>query len=686
MANGKASKNEARLSDVLEAIEREVKEVGDHADKDSQEQFLRKLLVPKYISELGERHIKAEVAKYRSSLISKLKGNTYSLGPGVKGGPGRAQNYGINDLFVLGPRRILKPEFLNKHFDTGSEEASPRRKTPRQSTEVTKASRTATTPQKAGYESPASRRDSAPKDVPFSAIASPSMASGIDTGPRSNEEKKRTAVTFETDKDRPHKHRKTGSESRAAIEPSLEPPQPNPHPKFKLRLKNPGASANASPSRKGSFVAPPTQEAESPAANNSETSFSAASPSVATIPAASCQQTDSAIAPAAEMQKQSTEMDPAEMNSGEVAPEVTAPAETSPGQAAPMQIASASASADMAKPPSVPTSFSKQHSIADHLGPSGPPANPDQIRDWEVRSNVFNKKPISPPTFQPHKDEPQIFPYGDQGWLLDLWKRLENSLWFAMNSLFNEHGFEEKAPSQFVASPGPELRELYETLVGGEGQWETWVVDQKMKGVDCLRQDCTLAGLFGVSIFSMLQQELPWNVQKDLPAQIGERNLRHFEAAMRDIGHDTNNFLRNMAAKQYEDREFQSKVVAQYAKRQLGALVLTLQPHLEKLIKSNTRKGSLGCKKWTEFLEAAFVDAINIKHILQASKMGPFDFPWPTAGVEINLDEHRPFFEMPGTTHTLHTFLPAVRRVMPDKVVIFSPAVVFSWSLPEGEQ
>lgn len=153
--------------------------------------------------------------------------------------------------------------------------------------------------------------------------------------------------------------------------------------------------------------------------------------------------------------------------------------------------------------------------------------------------------------------------------------------------------------------------------------------------------------------------------------------MRHFEDAMRDIGHDANDILRNIAAKQYANEEFQEDEMAKYAKQQVDALVLTLRPHLKKLSKSSTPTKPLGWPKWTQFLEQAFTAAISVKRILEASKLGPFDFPWPEAGIPIDTTSHRSWFEIPGTTHTLHTFLPAIRRVMPDKTIVFSKAACF---------
>ncbi|KAF2168090.1 hypothetical protein M409DRAFT_53408 [Zasmidium cellare ATCC 36951] len=646
MANGKTSKSEPPLPDVLEAIDREV---GIYPDKDSQERFLRKLLVPRYIPNVDEREVQAKVAKYRLSLTSKIKGHTNSLGSGQKGGRGHIQHYGINDLFVHGPRKVLKPDFLQRQncdFDASYEEDSPSYSTRRRSTKKPDKTAYTSTAQGEVDKPPASRLDASTRPSSLSPTTAPTTtALSIDIRSpalvEKKKKKKRKAATAVLEEPKLGKRQNTGLGSQRVMETSSEPPPSAVRPIPPLRLKNP--SASTSPNRQRSAVGLPNPETSS-AAPIPETTSSDASSQELRISATSRSGATSA------------------------APDTQKPQSRT----------------ETAEPPAAPTAATDEHSIADHLGPSGAPAAPDQIRDWKVRSNVLNKDPIFPPTSKPHRDEPEIFPYGDQGWLSALWEPMKRNLWYAMWSFFNEHSIDDKAPSAFVSNPSPELRELYKILVRGEGQWEAWLVDQKMKGVVCLTQDCTIAGLFGAFVFkSVFREDLPWDAQKDLPSRIGD-DMKYFEAAMRDIGHDSKNFLRNVAAKQYEDQEFQKGSVAKHAKQQANALLLTLQPHLQRLTRSPNPK-AMKFPKYVKFLEDALTQAIQVKHILQASKLGPFDFQWPEAGVLIDLDDHKPWFEMPGSTHTLHTFLPAVQRVMPDKIVTFSKAEVFPWSLQEKE-
>lgn len=305
-----------------------------------------------------------------------------------------------------------------------------------------------------------------------------------------------------------------------------------------------------------------------------------------------------------------------------------------------------------------------------------------QAEEWSKIAGL-QKTPAILPTKPPARPS-EITPMSDKVWLSQHMDCLSRALWNATLSYFQEYGIANGTQSEFVINPLPELRELYEAFVG-DTRWQAWSIDQKSP--QALRQDYTVMGLFGASIWKYaIGAKLPWDVSVDIPKRL-ETDAEYLEAVINDLGHDMKTVLQYVAGKQIADTKFQNSKVANFAQAQAGSVAQILRRHLQTLSKSPGPVDGSSHEKWIVLLEKAFQEAIIIKQTLRASPLGPFRIHWPQAGTPLATNKHHLLFPLPGANEVLHTVLPSIWRKLRDRDdVVFSKALVIPAISSKGKQ
>ncbi|KAK4951594.1 hypothetical protein LTR10_010571 [Elasticomyces elasticus] len=224
------------------------------------------------------------------------------------------------------------------------------------------------------------------------------------------------------------------------------------------------------------------------------------------------------------------------------------------------------------------------------------------------------------------------------------------------------HGHDgDYADAVFLNKPTPELRKLYEKVMGAT-DWQLQLLDFQNRDEPVkLRASEVGVALVNAAIYEQVfLKSTPWDIASQFAESIGNSRKKYFDEAMVMRGYEWETTLKHVAWLQAFDKNFQEGDMKNHANKLAHETAMVLLPHLQAM----TAKPGAAPKhqpNWLRSIELAFHKALMMKSKLDAAADATFEYTWLGPDVPFLRADMIP--ASAGSEHgpTIHTLVPGVR-------------------------
>ncbi|KAF7186784.1 hypothetical protein HII31_11881 [Pseudocercospora fuligena] len=203
------------------------------------------------------------------------------------------------------------------------------------------------------------------------------------------------------------------------------------------------------------------------------------------------------------------------------------------------------------------------------------------------------------------------------------------------NILCVRNGLNRMAPAVFVEQPQPQLRSLYQQVLGGEDWYSILNNRQERPSPWRLRVDDVITSMTTAEVYNkVFRAKLPWDLEATLES-LGSQ-LDYVKEAVDDRGYKLSDILKNANYKMADCPKFRKHTISKHARFLANSLAMTLKPHLNHTkatqdLAVNT-PGFGSDTKWIDDLTRLFEACIVLKGKSEGHENVEIEYFWMEPG------------------------------------------------------
>lgn len=203
------------------------------------------------------------------------------------------------------------------------------------------------------------------------------------------------------------------------------------------------------------------------------------------------------------------------------------------------------------------------------------------------------------------------------------------------NILCIRNGLDRTAQAVFVEQPQPQLRSLYQQVLGGEDWYSILNNRQERPSPWHLRVDDVLTSMITAEVYNkVFRAKLPWDLEATLES-LGSQ-LEYVKEAVDDRGYKLSDILKNAQYKMAYCPKFRKHTISKHARFLANSLAMTLKPHLNHTkaaqnLAANT-PGFGTDTRWIDYLANLFEACIVLKGKSEGHENVEIEYFWMQPG------------------------------------------------------